>query len=92
MKKFIIGYMKVTAKLWVVYALVAWIGDWITDRHPLKDEGQQSYVKLLFAVMKMCVLSPYYEIKGLIDYVSKKDEPVNLRAEMEKMKNTKVAE
>lgn len=71
MKKFIIGYMKVTAKLWVVYALVAWIGDWITDRHPLKDEGNQAYAKLLFAVMKMCVLSPYYTIKGIIDSMKK---------------------
>jgi len=71
MKKFLKMYLKVSVKLYVIYALVAWIGDWIIARHPLKREDYQSYAKLVFAMMKYCCLSPYYTIKGIF---GKKEE------------------
>ena len=65
MKKFMKWYMKATAEVFVVYAIVAWLGDLIITRHPLKDEDNQAYAKLLFGVMKTCCLSPYYTVKWI---------------------------
>lgn len=65
MKKFMKWYMKATVVMYIVYPLVAWIGDWIISRHPLKDEENQNYAKFMFATMKYCCLSPYYTVKWI---------------------------
>ena len=72
MKKFIKWYWRATWKTMIIYALVAWIGDWIITRHPLKNEERQSYLAFLFAMMKYCCLSPYYTVKWL--FGKKKEE------------------